>query len=239
MNLPPLKYHIKDVKVLSNPNSGFINASTLSYTKNIDLSTVLTTNKVIDTLFDAQGSFVQVDSIEYALRHDFVYRSAAIVDVRTVTDSILFGERNLKIQSTTINTRPTIANSALVNWGTLGWPVFKQNERYHAKIMGYELYTNSDDNKKDTVKLEGKVIINNQMVDGADPFATMDIKKGVAFYHFTCGAPNNTDNPVFPLKSYTKSLQVTLAPTGNTSVQWKPNSILDQYYYAYQQILNR
>ncbi|MCU0430763.1 MAG: T9SS type A sorting domain-containing protein [Cytophagaceae bacterium] len=231
-NVPPLEYRIDSVYVLSNKFvlNGALNPSPFTNTKKIvDLRNAFATTKVIDTLLDVNGGIVSIDSIEFHKRHDMIYRITPTVDVTDTLDRAFVGEDSLKHGTTTFFIRPTGPG-----WGPLGFPVFMQGKSYKAKIHANEIYTNSDNAQKDTVRLSGNVLVTNALVDGTDPNSKIELENGVAYYPFVCGAPNTSTNVINPALDYTKSIQFNVVPAGASTVVWQPNpSVTPSIYHAY------
>ncbi|OFY83659.1 MAG: hypothetical protein A3F72_15390 [Bacteroidetes bacterium RIFCSPLOWO2_12_FULL_35_15] len=231
-DVPPLEYRIDSVYVLNNKfvltkaitPSPFTNSNQL-----IDLRNLLVTTKAVDTLFDALGGVVSVDSCEFHKRHDMTYRITPSIAVTDTLGQLFIGEDSLKHAGTTFSIKPTG-----LGWGPFGFPVFKQGERYAAKIFGNEIYNNFDNSTKDTVKLSGNILITNALVDGTDPNGNIPLTDGEATYTFTCGSPNTSTNGANPALDYTKSIQINVVPSGAATVVWEPNpSVTPPVYHAY------
>lgn len=222
--VPPLQYRIDSVYVMNTAQKPVLNSwvtpAVFTNTKQVlDLRNVIDATKVVDTLFDAHGGILSIDSTEYHKRHDMIYR---IQPMMYVTDSLggkFIGEKTLTFENTSFS----IAPDATHTWGLFGFPVFLQNKKYTAKIHALEIYTNFETNKKDSVKLSGKVVVTNELVDGADPYRNLDLVNGVATYRFECGSPNTNKHALDPDLDYTKTLQINVIPTGATTLEWKPN----------------
>jgi hypothetical protein len=219
LNVPPLQYRIDSVYVISNPV--IINKTSLTNANQvIDMATAAVQTKVVDTLFDNLGGIVGIDSIRFHKRLDMTYRTTPSINVTRLNGSLFIGEDSLMFGSTKQSIRPLGAG-----WGPFSFPVFLQGNNYTAKIHSSEIYTNTDNSIKDTVRLSGNAFVTNGMVDGTDPNPVVPMLNGVAIYTFTCGEPNNATNPIVNL-SYTKYMQVVVVPDGAASVVWKPNPLI-------------
>lgn len=221
VRIPPMAYKVDSAFVIT--NSVVISKSNLSNTSQVlDLTSVFTGTTVIDTLRDNLGGVVSVDSIKYNKRLDFIYRTSPVVDVLTANNEKLHGEDTLYVGATKIAIKPSSA-AGTYGWGPLDWPVFKQGKVYALDIHANEIYTNTDNNTKDTVPLSGDIHVTNQLYDGNDPNANFSFSNGLATYTFACGSPNLTSIPGTPDLSYTKDIQVAVVPDGASTVSWQPN----------------
>ncbi|MFN6944789.1 MAG: LamG-like jellyroll fold domain-containing protein, partial [Cytophagaceae bacterium] len=231
-DVPPLQYRIDSVYVLSEKLvlTSTITPSPFTNTnKLVDLRNSLVTTTVVDTLYDEFGGIVSIDSVKYNVRHDMIYRIRPTINVTDTLNNLFIGEDSLSHNGTTFSIKPTGPG-----WGPLGFPVFMQDKKYAAKIHASEIYTNFDNLAKDTVRLSGNVSITNAMVDGTDPNSSIKLKNGIAIYNFTCGSPNTSTNTLNPALDYTKSLQVSVVPSGAATVVWEPNTtITPPIYHAY------
>jgi len=235
--VPPLQYRIDSLYVLnnkyvltaSNSPSPFTNTNQL-----IDLRNAIATTTAKDSVFNSTGTWTGVvDSTTYHIRKDFVYLITPTVSVTGVDGAEFIGEDSLRFGSTTMSIKPTPTEP----WGPMNWPVFKQGNRYHAIILGSEIYTNFDNNKKDTVQLDGNVRLTNDLITGSDPTPVVALKNGVAIYSFTCGEPNNSTHGANAALDYTKDLQVVLEPQGAAAVTWTPNATMSPGYPNYHAIV--
>lgn len=219
VNVPPLQYRIDSAYVIT--NSVVINKTSLTNANQvIDLTQAAAKTTVVDTLWDNLGGIVSIDSIKFNRRNDMTYRITPSINVTRSDGSVFIGEDSLTFGATRQSIKPVG-----LGWGPFGFPVFLQGKTYKAKIHGAEIYTNTDNGKKDTVRLSGNAYVTNDLVDGADPSPVAPMVNGVAIYTFVCGEPNNATNLLNPLLDYTKDIQVVLVPTGAASVVWKPNSV--------------
>ncbi|PBQ32691.1 hypothetical protein CNR22_13210 [Sphingobacteriaceae bacterium] len=226
-NIPPLQYRIDSAYVVT--NSVVINKNNLTNAnKVIDLTQVGARTTEVDTLLDNLGGIVSIDSVKFHRRLDMTYRIAPSINVTRLDGSTFIGEDSLSFGSTRYSIKPVGAG-----WGDFGFPVFMQGKTYKAKIHGAEIYTNSDNGNKDTVRLSGNVFVTNNLVDGADPNPVAPMTNGVAIYTFVCGEPNNATNALFPALDYTKDIQMVLVPGGAASVVWRPNAVPNSDYHAY------
>jgi hypothetical protein len=218
----PLKYDIKSVELLADPN--LLNADNFTNTKvQLDLRNVVGTTVSRDTVRNSNDEIVQIDTMVYHVRHDMIHRVSPTIDVVAVNSTAanagkFIGETSLVDGNTTISLTPTGGN-----WGPLGYPVFKQEAKYAAKITASENYTNLDNNEVDRVPLSGKARILNELVDGADPNASIDIVNGSAIYEFVCGLPNTNVDANNPEYTGTKTIQIDVTPTSAQTKHWEPN----------------
>jgi hypothetical protein len=227
VNVPPLQYRIDSAYVITNPV--IINKTSLTNANQvIDLTQAGAKTTVIDTLRDNLGGIVSIDSIKFHRRLDMTYRITPSINVTRLDGSLFIGEDSLTFGTTRYSIQPTGAD-----WGPFGFPVFLQGKTYTAKIHGSEIYTNTDNGNKDTVRLSGNAFITNDLVDGADPNPAVQMVNGTAVYTFTCGEPNNATNLLNPSLDYTKDIQVIMVPDGAASVVWGPNPTPAPNYHAY------
>jgi hypothetical protein len=218
LNLPPLQYRIDSVYAINNRFA--VNKNSLTNANQvIDLTSANFATTVVDTLRDNFGGILSIDQTTYNKRHDMIYRTNPTINVSKLNGTTFIGEDTLTLGSTIIPMKTTIANP----WGPFGFPVFLQGKQYVAKINGYELYNNADNNVVDTVLLNGNVLVNNSMVSGLDPNANTTMTNGEAQYNFTCGVPNITTNAINSTLNYVKDIQIVVVPTGAPAVLWKPN----------------
>ena len=236
--VPPMQYKLNEAFVIT--NSVVIGKNQLSNTSNvIDLTNTNLQPTVIDTLKNNLGGVQSIDSTKYHKRIDFIYRNAPIIDVRKGDASILHGEDTLYLAGTKVAIRPVQTNTSTLGnygWGALDWPVFMQSKTYSFNIFANEIYTNTDNGKKDTVLLFGDVSVTNEMVNGADPNANISFTKGIATYSFTCGLPNLATIPGSPDISYTKNIQIAVIPDGAATMYWEPNATItpsNKHFHAY------
>ena len=224
MRVPPLGYKVDSVYVIT--NSLVINATNLSNANQlIDLTNAFNETAVKDTLRDSNGGVVSVDSTKYNYRRDFIYRNTPVVNVTLADGTKFIGADTLTFGSTKIPVKPETSSLGTYGWGPFNWPVFKESKNYAAKITASEIYTNTDNGGKDTVRLSGAVHITNDLVDGTDPNANFNFSNGVATYSFTCGSPNIATNALVPDLSYTKDIQIVVVPDDAASVSWLPNTV--------------
>lgn len=219
VNVPPLQYRIDSVYVTT--NSVVINKTSLTNANQvIDLTQVGSKTTMIDTLRDNIGGIVSIDSIKFNRRLDMTYRILPTVNVTRLDGSLFIGEDSLSFGSTRQSIKPVG-----VGWGPFTFPVFVQGKSYKAKIHGAEIYTNTDNSIRDTVRLSGNAYVTNNLVDGPDPNPVVAMVNGVGIYTFTCGEPNNATNALNLALDYTKDIQVIVVPNGAASVVWTPNLV--------------
>jgi hypothetical protein len=232
MNVPPMQYKITQAYVMS--NSVAINITvpnTLKFASNtFDLTNTIFETTEKDSIFVSLGSgptlrdsLTGVDSVKFHKRIDFIHYSTPTLGLYDTLGNRFIGEKVITlptVPSSTISAIPTSTN----NWGPLGFPVFKQNEFYKAKITAVQTYTNADSpTDVDTVKLNGIVTVANNLVDGTDPNPNISLNNGVAYYPFICGSPNTaTYTPSF--LSCTKAMQINITPEGQPSYLLTPNA---------------
>ena len=223
-DVPPLEYRVESLYILTNENVLNKNFSPTTFTnanKTIDLRNKLTTTTEKDSVFNSTGTWSGViDSSVFHIRRDFTHRQTPSIWVLDSLgrkfegeDSLEFGNQTLSIRSTTTNPN-----------GLLGWPVFKQGENYKMFVYGNEVYTNTDNNDKDTVPLSGNIKVTNGMVKGADPNSLVALENGVGVYSFSVGDPNTSTDATNADFNYTKIIQVSVEPSGAPSVTWQPNA---------------
>lgn len=227
VNVPPLQYRIDSAYVVT--NSVVINKTKLTNANQvIDLTQVGAKTSEVDTLLDNLGGIVSIDSVKFHRRLDMTYRIAPSINVTRMDGSTFTGEDSLSFGTTRASIKPTGSG-----WGPFGFPVFMQGKTYKAKIHGAEIYSNSDNGKKDTVRLSGNVYVTNNLIDGVDPSPVANMANGIAVYTFVCGEPNNATNVLFPSLDYTKDIQMVLVPNGAASIAWEPNPSPNSNYHAY------
>jgi len=220
----PLQYRIESVALLNDPY--LLNTTNTSNTNILlDLRNVVTATVARDTVRNTNGDVLRVDTATYHKRHDMIYRVVPTVEILANTATVenagkFIGETSLE-QGATISLTPDATHP----WGALGYPVFQQGQTYAAKINAKEVYHNIDTNTDDHVPLSGKAQITNEMVDGADPNATIDITNGVGIYQFICGVPNTSVDTNTPGNSGTKTLQIDVTPKGGQTIHWEPNGL--------------
>ncbi|AEA45899.1 LamG-like jellyroll fold domain-containing protein [Fluviicola taffensis] len=222
IKLPPMQFKVDTVFVLNSGVIPTINPGNLTNgTTTINLTNFSQPIKEIDTLYDAAtGGLLSIDSIEYTRELNFIYRTAPIVALTDTLGMRFDGEESLDVNGIAIQiTPPTGANL----WSEFNWPVFKQGAKYSCDITAIEEYTNFDNTIKDTVKLSGTILINNELVNGSDPNGNIPFSNGKARYSFVAGDPNNSTGAI-PSFDYTKVMQVQVVPTGAAAVRWEPNS---------------
>lgn len=224
VKLPPLQYKVDTVFVQNNIN--VINPSSLTNgTATINLSNFSQPTIEKDSLFDANGGLVSVDSIEYTKELNFVYRVDPTINFTDTLGNKFIGEKYLKYGGDSI---PTLATPT--TWGPFVWPVFKQGVRYHGDAHASEIYTNADSGVKDTVRLTGTVLFTNEMVNGSDPLASVQLVNGKARYSFIAGDPNNATGSISDF-DYTSQMQMTVVPDGRPSKNWEPNTAYSNKVY--------
>lgn len=224
VKLPPLQFKVDTVFVPSNIN--VINPSSLTNgNATINLTNFSQPIQETDSLFDANGGLLSVDSIEYTKELNFVYRVSPSINFTDTLGNKFIGEKFLKYGGDSI---PTLATAT--SWGPFVWPVFKQGNTYYGDAHAVEVYTNNDNAQKDTVRLSGTVLFNNEMVNGPDPLASVTLVNGKARYSFVAGDPNNSTG-ADPDFNYTSQLQMTVVPDGRPSKNWEPNSTYSNKVY--------
>jgi len=175
LRVPPLAYKLDDAYVIS--NAFIIDKSKLTNTSQIiDVTNAFNVVKVQDSLRDVNGGFVRLDSTKYNLRRDFIYRNTPIVNVTMPNGFKLYGEDTLSVGTNKLLIKPIVGNTGSYGWGPFNWPIFKENKKYSAKITASEIYTNTDNLAKDTVKLTGTVLVTNDLVNGIDPNSSFLLK---------------------------------------------------------------
>ncbi|MDF2451737.1 MAG: Fibronectin type domain protein [Bacteroidota bacterium] len=231
-NIPPVQYKITQAYVMSNSVSINMNVpNSLKFASNtFDLTNTnfLTTEK--DSIFVTLGngtnqrdSLIQVDSVKFHKRIDFIHYSSPKLGLADTLGNRFIGEKFITLPTTPTSTVSAVP-STTTNWGPLGFPVFKQNNYYKAKITAVQTYTNADTpSMVDTVKLNGLVTVANNLIDGVDPNPNVSLNNGVAYYSFICGSPNTaTYTPNF--MSYTKAMQINITPEGQPTYSLSPNA---------------
>ncbi len=231
-NVPPVQYKITQAYVINNSVTVNMNTpNSLNFSSNtFDLTNALFQKTEKDSLFVTLGSgsnqrdsLIGVDSVKYHHRVDFIHYSTPTLGLYDTLGNRFIGERYITlptIPASTISAVPTTSQ----DWGPLGFPVFKQNTIYKAKITAVQTYTNADTPSLiDTVRLNGLVTVANNLIDGPDPSPNVSLNQGVAYYSFKCGSPNTaTYTPNF--LSYTKAMQINITPEGQPTYSLSPNA---------------
>ena len=224
IDLPPLKFEVKDFAISSNASITFQNNAILDLFIGPPLQTET------DTLFrDSVGvkKLVRIDSVSYNKQLDFIYSEAPILNVVDENFQNNYGADSLP---TTFNnfaiTVPTISLG-------LNYPVFQENQEYNWNILANEVYVNKDANQADpttwvydSVPLtDGKFIINNNLaVDISSEIVVepQDNFDGTQSYTFVASQANISQNPI-PQYNFTKTFEIALV-TPTSTVIWKPNA---------------
>ena len=224
INLPPLKFEVKDFAISSNAGIIFNNNAILNLFDTPPLQTEL------DTLFqDSVGvqKVIGIDSISFNKQLDFIYSEAPILNVVDENFQNNYGDDSL---ATTVNNFAiTVPTSSL----GLNYPVFRENQEYNWNILANEVYVNKDVNQADpntwvydSVPLtDGKFIINNNLavnVSSEIVVEPQDNFDGTQPYTFVASQANISQNPI-PQYNFTKTFEIALV-TPTATVIWNPNA---------------
>lgn len=227
--VPPLKYN-PTVEIPSNPSLDF------GVLNQLDYSTTPILQINYDTTFNTSGEVVDVDSIQFHYRLDYILRvnpKIAVFDKDGVSPFI--GDSTYVYYNEVTN--DTIHRNLRTN--PLRWPVFHQQSDahfYRCMIKVFELYTNLDNNVMvlDSVPTtDGVLHVDNElalesymtgipeiMVDLKDVNSPDTLKSLI--YSFKAGYPNLIPNTSIPDYSYTRKLDITLITTNGQAIPWLP-----------------
>ena len=224
IDLPPLKFEVKDFAISSNAGINFRNNTLL----NLFIPPPLQTET--DTLFqDSVGvkKLVRIDSVSYNKQLDFIYSEAPILNVVDENFQNTYGADSL----------PTTVNNFAINVPTsslgLNYPVFQENQEYNWNILANEVYVNKDVNQADpttwvydSVPLtDGKFIINNNLAKNISSEIVVEPQDnfdGTQPYTFVASQANISQNPI-PQYNFTKTFEIALV-TPTSTVIWNPNA---------------
>ncbi|MCF8428206.1 MAG: T9SS type A sorting domain-containing protein [Bacteroidia bacterium] len=230
--LLPLRYTIDGLRLVNNLDPTILTKDILNNPNQVDLSNDLRDTVVYDTLITV--AFSKVDSFRYNRRLDFKYYEKPEIFFSTVdipADSFVnnfIGEKSIKIND-------SISLSLLNN--EMGYPIFKQAGNYSGVIKVIERYQNidkpvSDLSRFDYVPVSGLLRINNSLASPSEESIEIQISNGILNYSFSGGVPNHLRNSLIPEYSYTKTLQISFAPTNGETVSFEPNySDLNSKFY--------
>ncbi len=220
IKLPPMQFKVDTAYVLNSGIIPAINPGNLTNgTATLNLTNFSQPIKETDTLYDALGGVLSIDSIEYTKELNFIYRTASIVALTDTLGGRFDGEDSLYMNGLGIQITPPTGTNL---WSEFNWPVLLQGKKYHCDITAIEKYTNFDNNVTDTVRLSGSILISNDLINGSDPNGNLALINGKARYSFIAGDPNNSTDAE-PAFNYTKIMQVQVIPTGAATVRWNPN----------------
>lgn len=221
IKLPPMQFKVDTAYVLNSGTIPAINPSNLTNgSTTFNLTNFSQPIQETDTLYDAIGGILSIDSIEYTKELNFIYRTPALVALTDTLGGRFDGEDSLYLNGAGIQITPPADPN---QWSEFNWPVLLQGKKYHCDITAIEKYSNFDNNAVDTVRLSGSILITNDLINGSDPNGNLTLSNGKARYSFIAGDPNNSTDAE-PAFNYTKMMQVQVVPTGAAAVRWKPNS---------------
>lgn len=228
--VPPLKY-VPAVNIINNPAIDFGVLNLLDYSLTPGLKTEY------DTTFNSSGNVVEVDSIQYHHRLDYIYRvlpRIAVFDKDGISPFI--GDTIYKFHN--VVTGDTIKRNLRTH--PLRWPVFHQqsdNHLYRCMIRVFELYTNLDNGiVMDSVPTtDGVLHINNELALTSylpnAPDIKVDLKEvnnpdtlKSLIYSFHAGYPNFVANASIPDYSYTRKFEINLITSNGQAIPWLPVS---------------
>ena len=242
-DVPPVAYNF--IHPLTNqPGIQIINNGAISFSPDrLELLQFdnLADRFVIDTIRDASGEILQIDSALFHAQRNFVFRSDPEINVvdasATFAGEPLLGEREF-IFTNNNNEEVTIPLVSGTNT-TLNYPVFRQFTDYQMRISITEEYTNFDNNQVFSSPVQdAELVITNNIGVGSyfengeqlfyrSPGETqeviqMDQIDGDTVYTFTPISPNFNAVASAPENSYTNTLNIT-AITGGNVVEWDGN----------------
>lgn len=233
-NLYPLKYVVKEVRVL-HPEQNIVTSDFFEVLPQIDLINTGTLKTARDSVFTAGTTTLErVDSVKYHHRQDFIYRNVAEIDVLNDDKITNFHGEAQYVAKNGVGKGTTYD----LNTNEMPYPVFLRAQEYRTYINVFERYVNKDAGAplaEDKVPVtDGQLIINNQIAGSED---TLNVNKGDTLYTFNAGLPNLTINDNRPEFSYTKTMDITLKRPGQVAdVKWEPNigeALEDRVFRAY------
>ncbi len=222
--VPPLRY-VPEVDIVNNPTIDF------GVLDLIDLSTTLILSTVYDTLKDGGGNIVDVDSVKYHLRKDYVHRVLPKIVVKQNDGISDF------IGDTTYTYTDGITGNSIVRnlkSDPLRWPVFANldpNFEYRALIKVFEEYVNLDNPANPLIDsvptTDGQLLFNNELADV--PIQNLELSEvndrdslRFLIYSFKLGTGNLSSNISIPAYSFTNKFELNLRQANGTIIPWLP-----------------
>ena len=229
VSVPPLKY-VPSLTLVSYPFNTEFN-DYFEVLDLVDLSGTPTLATEYDTLFDAGGNMVSIDSIQYHEQLDYIYRvnpEIAVFDKDGVSPFIGDSTYTYMDPSTGLEAERDLRSNPL------RWPVLHQQDDdylYRCMIRVFELYTNKDNDPiilTDSVPTtDGTLHFNNELshipnvqIDLKDVNNADTLKSLV--YSFKPGFPNFTENLSIPEYSYTQKFELNLITSSGMAIPWEP-----------------
>lgn len=226
ISLPPLLYD-PTVEMLNGPSIDF--APPGSNLAAINLVNPLQPMTVSDSLFDDIGQLLNIDSVVFEKRVDYIHRVTPKIVV-TQNDGVrpFIGDTSYTYVNP-INDEITIRNL----WtDPMRWPVFANiddDHIYRTMIKVYEEYENADHpGVIDSVPtVDGTLYIENELSSEPDASVKLadvndpDTLRSL-IYSFQLGTSNLLYNQDVPEYSFTRKFEIRLDRTLGEDIYWKP-----------------
>ena len=221
IKLPPLKYEISEVNILSNQGIIFENEEILN------LSNINFSDSVAET-----GN----DTFFYHKKRNFIYRSTPALTMVPINENKVFGEYVYDVITKQLDGSLDTVSLSLYNSekkSIAGHPIYLSGKEYDNRIKAFESYVNNDNPEniaRDTVPLrDGVISVHNDLANELlteDEFTDIPFDEnsnGEVNYSFTPKAPNLLAPTNTNKTAYTKTLNIKLR-VGNKVYSWLPNN---------------
>ncbi len=230
IQLPPKRYNYSDVEWVINN----VDIEPSGNIATIDLADVLIYHGTYETdsVFLNDTTLSHVDSSFYHLRRDFIYR---------ITPELVVDKTPDEFYSSV--SADSLVNISLI---TLPFDTYTSRKSYTMTMQAVEIYTNLDNNQKDTsIVTDGQITINNNIGDGywldgdgkQNLYSTptvLSLNNGSVDYSFVASFPNTTEVTSSGLEhlSFTKQMNVSLE-VGDFVTPWPNPADPTENYIAY------
>lgn len=220
--LPPLKY-VSSVSIVNDPTIDF------GVLDLLDLSGTPQEFTAYDTTYTTEGDVVDIDSVSYNRRLDYIHRISPIIVVKD-RDGINDFIGDSLYTYVNPNTNDTIVRN--LRTAPFRWPIFTRRDddyQYRALIKIFERYVNADNTALiDSVpSTDGVLTISNGFADvetaevELSEFNTPDTLKFLV-YAFKCVRPNMLENASIPDYSYTRTIEMNVVTGSGQAISWDP-----------------
>ena len=223
IQLPPMNYIMEKVSILKDLSIKF---GTLDL---VNLTNIVPLTQVIDSVFNEETkALIRVDSTNYHVRNDYIYRVAPVITVTNSDGTSFDGDKT----RTYTQFRPVGGNIDHVldlKTSPLSHPVFTSGRSYTADIRVFETYKNADNKIEiDSVPVtDATVKINNNLAEVQRLESQLD--KGLLRYTFKGGIPNTLANANDSSLSFTQTFEVNIE-TAKNAINWLPSGDIYRAY---------
>jgi len=217
VDLLPFKYNVS----VTIPTNGDVEFNT----SELDLGLIRPTLYVRDTVTNPGGQPLQIDSIPYNLKQNYIFRAQPNVDMVQADGNPLRGD------TVFVFVDPDTRDTTLIPMTGLPYPVFIAGKRYKTIIKAFEEYQNKDNPSQITTDrvpvTDAEVVLQNELgnelgiAQGYEERLEIKNPDGTLEYTFIGGQPEFVRDTLEPEKSFTQVLNLELR-TPSHFESWLP-----------------